>query len=187
MTCGRSFLFGSIILLAAPVSATTINYSVANIAANNWEYTYSVSNDTLGVAIEEFTVFFDASLFENLTLVGSPAGWDSLVVDPDLDLPDDGFFDSCSSSVFCAGAGNAIPVGGALGGFSISFDFLGVGTPGGQVFDIVDPETFDTIDSGMTTAVPVPAAGWLFGSSLVLLGCLRRSMHFMFPEISSYA
>ena len=148
------------------VHASTIPYTVSSLGGNTWEYTYSVQNDTLSFPIEEFTVFFALGLFENLAVTDSPANWDSIVIEPDADLPDDGFFDSLA---LVAG----IPIGGGLGGFAVSFNYLGGGTPGSQSFDIVDPVTFVVLDSG-TTVVPIPATLWMFGAALGLLGGLRR-------------
>ncbi|WP_428357640.1 IPTL-CTERM sorting domain-containing protein [Methyloprofundus sp.] len=43
-----------------------------------------------------------------------------------------------------------MPPGSILAGFSITFDYLGTGTPGSQVFDIINPDTFVTVDNGVT-------------------------------------
>lgn len=154
--------------------ATTITADVIHVGGSTWEYTYSVSNDSLSNDIDEFTIFFDLNLFENLVDTSTPEGWDPLIIQPDPALPDDGFYD-----VLALTAG--IAPGGTLGGFGVQFDFQGTGTPGTQTFYIVDPSTFAILDSGLTqvTAVPVPAAVWLFGSGLMgligtSLGCRRR-------------
>jgi len=154
----------------APALATTVSYTVNNLGGTNWEYNYSVSNDTLTTDIEEFTVFFDVALYQNLALVAAPSGWDPLVIQPDLSLPDDGFYDALALS------GGITPTN-SLGGFRLSFDYLGTGTPGSQAFDIVDPVTFAMLDSGFTqaAAVPVPAAGDLFlGGITLLMSLLTR-------------
>ena len=151
-----------LLLFAGSSSATTITYDVTNITANIWEYSYTLSNDTLGVDIEEFTIYFDYNAYENLTSA-APTGWDPLVIQPDTELPDDGFYDALLVS------GSGIGAGDSLGGFSVQFAYLLGGTPGSQDFDIVDPVTFDVLDSGQTvlTTVPLPAALWLFGAGLL--------------------
>ncbi len=153
-------------------SASTVSYDVTNISGNTWEYTYTVSNDTLAVDIEEFTIFFDYTAYENLALATAPTDWDPLAIQPSTTLPDDGFYDALALS-------GGIAAGGSLGGFTVRFDYLLGGTPGSQAFDIIDPITFATLDSGQTVlaAVPVPAAIWLFGSGLLaLLGSVRKKV-----------
>ena len=156
---------------AGPLSATTVSYDVANISGNTWEYSYTLNNDTLGFAIEEFTIYFDYTAYENLISTAGPSGWDPLVIQPDTGLPDDGFYDALVIS------GSGIGVGGSLGVFSVQFDYLLGGTPGSQAFDIVDPFTFDVLDSGQTalTAVPVPATIWLLLSGLIGLAGVCRA------------
>ena len=154
-------------LLARNAGAVTITSTLDDLGSGRYEYGYEVLNDDLAVAIDEFTIFFDLGLYENLAVTASPAGWDSLSVEPDPGLPDDGFFDSCSS-IFCFGSGLGITPGTALGGFSVAFDYLGAGLPGSQYFQIVDPLTFGVLGEGFTEpAVSVPEPGTL---SLLLAG-----------------
>jgi len=160
------------LLMATQIAfATTITYDVNNISGTTWTYDFEVFNDSLSSGLEEFTVFFEVNAYQNLSVVATPSGWDPLAIQPDPTLPDDGFFDALALT-----AGGLVP-GDSLGGFIVQFDFLGIGTPGSQAFDVVDPVTFATLDSGFTQAavVPVPAAVWLFGSGLVMFsGALRR-------------
>ena len=80
-------------------NATTISYELNDLGTDSYEYTYSVSNDTLGVPIEEFTIWFDETLYNNLEItthihiadnwneiilpstgLGVPLGYDALAV-----------------------------------------------------------------------------------------------------------
>lgn len=152
------------------VNATTVTYDVTNITGNTWEYSYTLANDSLGVDIEEFTVFFTLGDYQNLAVSSTPANWDPLAIDPDPGIPDDGFYDALALSA-------GIAPGSSLGGFSVQFDYLGQGTPGSQFFDIVDPITFTSLDSGTTvpSVIPVPAAIWLFSAGLLSLFGIGRS------------
>lgn len=59
--------------------ATTVSYSVASLGSDTWEYSYSVMNDSLSSNIEEFSIFFDGSLFNNLQSPQAPTTWDPMV------------------------------------------------------------------------------------------------------------
>jgi hypothetical protein len=145
LLCG--WLAATTLLVAPLASATLISYDVSNVAGSTWRYDYTITNDTLASAIDEFTVFFDLGVYANLSVAASPASWDSLVVQPDPGLPDNGFFDALA--LVTGIASNA-----SLGGFSVRFDWLGVGSPGSQSFQIVDPVSFAVQDAGSTALRP---------------------------------
>jgi hypothetical protein len=157
---------GSLLGLQAG-NAATITYSVANLSGSTWQYDYRIVNDTLGGPLAEFTLFFDPTRYADLAITGSPAGWDSLVVQPDPGLPADGFADALA-----LGAG--LSPGGTLEGLSVSFRQLGLGTPGPQPFTVVNPVTFATLEAGMTAAVPLPTGVWLLATGLVGLVARAR-------------
>lgn len=160
-------LFFVSLLATGSAAAVVITYQVTPEAAHRWTYQYTVSAAPSDPAIDEFTIFFNRSLYANLRLVSAPPGWDALVIEPDPELPADGFVD-----VLTLGAG--IAPGSALDGLIVSFDFLGNGQPGAQAFDIVDPISFSTISSGFTrpeetAEVPEPASFWLMAPTLLFL------------------
>jgi hypothetical protein len=140
---------------------TDITFDVSNVGGNTFEFVYTVENVGLSVAIEEFTIFFDVSLFENLALPSAPSGFDPIVVQPDPALPDDGFFDVLASP------GPGIASGASLGGFSVRADFLGTGTPGPQPFEIIEPTQFAVLDGGLTRPAGIVVSE---PSSMMILG-----------------
>jgi hypothetical protein len=72
-------------------------------------------------------------------------------------LLDDGGYDVKALSV-------GIGVGQSVGGFAVRFDWLGDAlVPGSQFYEIIDPDTFQPIDSGMTKLIPEPATLLLLG------------------------
>ena len=134
-----------------------IRYETNELGAGRWQYTYDVTNISLTPAIEEFTIWFDFGLCENLAIETPypPSGdWDEVVIEPEPVLQDDGAYDAKALN-------SGVGVGETASGFAVSFDWLGVGEPGSQSYEIIDPVTFETIDSGYTMPEP---------STLLLLG-----------------
>lgn len=154
----------------APAGAAQIVYSQVHLADNRWQLNFTV---TAGSAehIGEFSIFFTPAWYANLALDAAPAGWDVIAVQPDAALPADGYLDGLA---LAGGLANA-----TLGGFALSFDYLGAGAPAGQRFEIVDPVTFATISSGMTqpiSSVPEPgSAAMLAGGLALLMAASRRA------------
>lgn len=153
---------------------TEIWYETTDLGSGRWEYTYTVVNlpESLIPEIREFTVWFKYGDYYGLvvTTPETPAGWDQIVVQPEPVLEDDGFYDAVTLTV-------GIGIGESISGFSVSFDWLpGTGEPGSQFYEIIDPVTFETIESGMT--VPEPTTILLVGlGGLVLLRKRHRNRH----------
>ena len=172
------FVAGALALATSfgSANATVIEYGATNVSGNLWQYDYTVTNDSLGASLDEFTIFFQLGLYENIAVGDTPADWDPLAIQPDPGLPDDGFYDALALV-------SGIAPGGTLGGFSLTFNWLGAGTPGSQLFNIVDATTIETLEQGFTslrggstppTAVPEPVSPLLLGVGLALLA-LRAS------------
>lgn len=166
------FLFSLFLSINSAAVANPIFYELDNVSGSTWEYSYTVDNQSAS-PIDEFTIYFDLSLYENLVISGSPSlDWDGLAIQPDPLLPDDGFADWLA-------LGLPIASGETLGGFSVVFDYLGTGTPGSQFFEIIDSVTFNVVSNGFTqpllVAVSEPSILVLFGLGFAVLLVSRRS------------
>jgi len=156
------------LLLSLHVSAqaTVFEYDLIDISAGQFQYEYTVTNDTLDVPIEEFTIWFDVDLYDNVAIVTEDpfaSEWDEIILEKTgFRLP----IGYDAKSVI-----EGIQVGQTLEGFSVTFDWLGIGTPGPQFFEIINPTTFETIDSGYT--VPELATVLLLGFGV--FGLRRKS------------
>jgi hypothetical protein len=162
---------GLISLLSTPANSTAIKYTLDNLGGSLFQYNYTLVNDTLGFDVDQFSVYFDLGLYENLSVSASPSLWDSLVIQPDSTVPADGFFDTVS-------LGPVVVPGDSLGGFSVSFEWLGGATgPGDQNFELFDAG-FNVIDSGRTmdgrASMPVPASLSLLALGMVGVWASRR-------------
>lgn len=148
---------------------TQVHYDLVSLGSGRFQYAYLVTNDTLTQSIDEFTIYFSRDETANLTVGGAPAGWDVLTVQPDSNLPDDGFYDALALTAGIAPTASA-------GNFSVSFDFLDSGLPASQRFEIVDRGNLSVLDAGTTiarTVVPLPPAWGLLAVAVSGL-CVRR-------------
>jgi len=144
----HAILFALALLATSWAGAVTVTFTATPLGGSNWRYDYRVDNDTLAGPIEEFTIYFPPNLYSNLA-GGATPGWDILVIQPDAQIPDDGFYDALT-----LGAG--IAPGANASGFSVTFSYLGAGAPGSQPFEVVDPVTFAPLFSGSTVAAFTP-------------------------------
>jgi hypothetical protein len=148
--------------VALPV--TQIQYETADLGAGRWQYSYDVSNTSLTGMIEEFTIWFDFDLYDNLFIEtpDPPASdWDEIVVQPEPVFSDNGYYDALAL------AGIGINLGETVSEFTVSFAWLGVGEPGPQLFEIIEPDSFETLDSGWT--IPEPSTLLMLGLGAVIL------------------
>jgi hypothetical protein len=147
--------------------ATNISYTTQDLGSGVWEYSYTITNDTLSIPIEEFTIYFPYGIYDNLISTTSNTDWDILTIQPSNVLsPLAGYYDGLTLST-------GILPGTSASGLTVAFNWLGIGTPGSQYFEIVNPSTFDVLESGQTTAVPIPPSLLLLLSGLVGLGVRR--------------
>ena len=131
-------------------NAVAIDYQRTNLGGNTWRNDYLVFNNSFSGAIEEFTIIFDNSFYGNLRSPLAPFSFDAIVVQPDINIPDDGFYDALALN-------EGIPQGEKLGGFSVLYDHTGPSLPGSQNFFIVDRMNPSiNLYSGFTTLVPEP-------------------------------
>jgi len=170
---GFGALIGVMVMLGSIGSVlaenpTQISYQAADLGGGRWQYTYDVWNNSLAEGIDEFTVWFGVGSYDNLLITTTDppaANWYELVWQPDEFLGDDGGYDALAT-------GLDIGIGEHVAGFAVSFDWLGTGEPGAQFYEIIDPDTFATLDSGWT--VPEPGAVLLLGLGAVKVLTRRR-------------
>ncbi|OEZ93257.1 hypothetical protein JAB8_03700 [Janthinobacterium sp. HH106] len=165
----KQVLLALLLCAMSAAHATSIGYTATSLGGTQWRYDYTVSNTTLAVPIEEFTLFFSVGQFANLQSVSTAPGWDVLLVQPDPAIPASGYLDALAL------AGGIAP-GATATGFSVTFDYLGAGSPGTQPFSILDPVSFIELEAGITqpAAVPLPSTPWLLLAGVLGLACLRR-------------
>jgi hypothetical protein len=152
-------VFASVVVCQT-TSATVINYNAIALGGNSFEYVYTVQNDTLQVPIKEFTIWFDEQLCGNLQIMTQAPlsnNWGELL------LSSAGFGVPLGYDALKVSGG--ISQGESISGFVVRFDWLSVGRPGSQLFEVIDPSDSQTIESGHTVPEPLTISllclGWL--------------------------
>ena len=125
----------SALATASPAALLTTHY--AHVSGTSWTVDLALTNDDgTPPAIEAVTAYFDEAWFANLQLLASPAGWDTIAVQPSTTIPAAGFIDALVMD-----PPDALGLGDQAGGFRVQFDFLGSDAPGALAFDVHDPIT----------------------------------------------
>jgi len=165
----KQALLALLLCAMSAAHAASIGYTATSLGGTQWRYDYTVSNTTLAVPIAEFTLFFSVGPYANLHDISTAPGWDVLLVQPDPAIPASGYFDALAL------AGGIAP-GATARGFSVTFDYLGAGSPGAQPFSILDPVSFIELEAGITqaAAVALPSTPWLLLAGVLAMACLRR-------------
>ena len=164
--------------LVQTAAAATIDYvNIEYLDDNRWRYDYKITND-LDFNVEAFSIQFDYGFYSNLDVVVSwvPSGWEYDFSDPEFVYGTE-YPGELLAWTECGG----IAPGDTLLGFSVSFDWLGEGTPGGyqwfEIIDLANPEGLP-LWSGYTTApeIPEPQTLLLLGTGLLgLVAYYRRN------------
>ena len=170
MTLSRSasVAISLLALFAGSARAVELSYSVHNVADtepghDRWRYEYRLDAFPFDAGYG-FTVYFDPELYTDLqTALPTPGSdWDAIVRQPDAGLGSDGFYDA--EALFGDPSAHAV--------FRVSFEWLGLGTPSEQLFEVREPEpSFAVVQSG-TTVVPEPATLAQHASALLSLAAL---------------
>ena len=167
-------------IVSSLASATGVSYVLSHVSGPTWEFDVTVNNNTLGVPIHAFDIFFDFATYSNLTAVGQPTDFLPAVQQPVNSPPfftADGavtFFDATFASPPGSAAG--IGVGATLASFMIQADFSGSAVPGPPTWDVIDAN-FNTIDQGTASggsSVPEPGMLGLLSVGLAATAFRRR-------------
>lgn len=185
------------ISISTMAMATTIEYTATDNGGGNYTLEFEVFNNTLSADIECFEISFGQTTdglnftntdeFSNFSPddsgLGSepqPTDWFSYSFEPSaIDNP--GLFNSELDTLGNPSA-TGIAAGSSLSGFTVSFDWTGVGSYDGLFFQIYDLATFDVIDTGYTQVpagpgtdpIPEPGTMILLAVGLFGLGLLKK-------------
>ena len=164
----------ALVLLVATANGdpnSQIAYTLTDLGAGNWEYNYTVSNLGLAQALEKFSISFDYDLYDNLaitTYLPPAVDWIENISPVDQPSQTVGIYDAMTQST-----PQSLGIGHSAGIFAVSFDRLGLDQPGPQLYEIIDPTTLETIDSGWT--IPEPLTMTLLSGGLIVILRKRKT------------
>jgi len=165
MSHAAAAAIGTVLSLSLSLAqAASLGYTATALGGNQWRYDYTLDNSTTAPSFHGLTLYFDDTLYDLLTDARVSAGWDLVLVQPDVALPAAGLFDALRLDG---------PVGDSavVTGLSVSVRYLGIGTPGAQLFELYDgleAPDFTVVQSGFS--VPLAPVDEPPAQTLALLG-----------------
>ena len=165
---GIFFLLSLLMIFSSAAMAAGISYSLTDLSSqqeNLWQIDYQVS-DFDSDLYDDLVIYFEYGQFESISLIASLSSWDTHVANPDIvfGVEEDGYLDAQVAS----------PGGVLRASFSVQVIYLGDDMPGDQYFELYSSSNWETVGSGMTSAVPVPGGFVLMLSGLAGLAACRR-------------
>jgi hypothetical protein len=132
---------------AVTITATAVNLADTTPGEDLWQYQYSVSDVSLSAG-QGFSIAFDFTLYGNLQSPPTTAniGWNLLSIQPDPPGESDGHFNAQATG---ASPSLANP-------FTLTFVWMGIGTPGPQPFTVFDSSHFPLV-VGVTAPTNPPS------------------------------
>lgn len=166
-------LFSAIVILvclASPARAALITTNFSELVGNQGTVDIQLSLGNAEV-VEGFQVFFSENLFSNLSVVNSPVGWDSLILNS---VQGPSIFDSFNV------------LGLEKGVAKLAFTYLGQGSIQELNYEFYNAN-FDVTGSGVAANVktPVPEASGLMLMLLGLLAIAARSRTLAAREVAA--
>jgi len=162
----------------SPAASATFQAQLQHQGGILWSADVSSTNSGAST-FESITLYLDFAHTRNLAVLASPAPWDTLVVQADLELASDAFVDLLL--IDTPGIESTV----SLTGLTIGFEWLGGSIPIALRYTINDPDTFAVLEAGhaamqVTANVPEPASWLLFAlplSGLAVVRTTRLALH----------
>lgn len=161
----------------------SVDSYVTALGGERWQYEYIFNNSSSSpFNIRDIFIAFDNQEYSNLECISNDKEWKFLLITG-------GSFDTYSAvDIYTDGPGIAPST--SLGGFQITFDWIGAYEPGSQAFIVYDPDMWEEpLASGTTTIIhtlapgpgavpmPEPQTFVLLSAGLSGLLILRRHMN----------
>ncbi len=159
------------VLGTAGAGYIVIDADVADLGGGRWEYSYTISNivdEQASITAEWLTIWFDYADYSNFEITTADAlGWSESIIHPEPLTYSGAGYD-------LGNLAQPLTEGNYLSGFSIAFDYAGAEapTPVGQRFEIVNPDTWQTVYTGYT--VPEPATLLLISTGFAIMRLKRN-------------
>jgi hypothetical protein len=167
----RHILIGATAACAmAADAAIVVQYHTTALGGGLWRNDYTLEGVAPLGGFDGVTIYFDAGSYAQLADALAPPGWDVLVVQPDSGVPADGLLDLLNLGGLLTGDVGTIA-------FSVDFEYLGLGAPAPQRFELYQTTPFFEVvaqgDTVQANDVPEPATGALV--LLALSGAMLRA------------